>query len=792
MAKRKILIVEDDNIIGLEIRDRIEALGFDVTNVVPFGEDAINEILAVRPDLILMDIRLKGKMDGIQTAKKIRECYDIPVVYLTAYADYNTLERAKITEPFGYVLKPFEERELVSTMEMALYKHKMEMKLKESERWLSTTFLLENQVLERTAQLQESEQQYRTTIDAMTDAVHVIDHNLKIVLFNSALFDWHKKFGFSTDLIGKSFFEIYPFLPSKVKGEYRRVFKKAKPVITQEKNVIDGLEIITETKKIPILEKGNVVRVLTIISDITERKKAEDRISESEEKYRSVVENANEAIVVIQEGQFKFFNPKALQITGYTAAELSSTLFANLLHPDDKAIVLEQHFKRLKGEEFTNIYSFRIIDKNFQVKWLLLNTVLIYWEGKPATLNFLSDITELKKAEEEIKHRAELERIVTEISTEFINLSPENIDEGINCALVKIGQFVQVDRSYVFLFHENEKKMDNTHEWCAEGVEPQIDNLQGLPFNVVPWWMAKIAGLENIYMHRVADLPLEAASEKEILEAQDIQSLIVVPLIYGGDAIGFLGFDSVRRERDWSQDTIALLRMVGDVFANAIKRKEREEKILASLHEKEILLKEIHHRVKNNLQVVSSILYLQSKNLKSKKILNILQESQHRIRSMALVHEKLYQSESIANIDFSGYIKDLANFLFRTYAKNTSAIGLKLNVQKIPLDIETAIPCGLILNELVSNALKYAFPDERGGKITVEFFSDEKDNYNFVIKDNGIGLPGNVSINNASSLGLRLVQSLVAQLEAKININRDNGTSYEIVFSAKGDKKGIN
>ena len=139
MAKRKILIVEDDNIIGLEIRDRIEALGFDVTNVVPFGEDAINEILAVRPDLILMDIRLKGKMDGIQTAKKIRECYDIPVVYLTAYADYNTLERAKITEPFGYVLKPFEERELVSTMEMALYKHKMEMKLKESERWLSTT-----------------------------------------------------------------------------------------------------------------------------------------------------------------------------------------------------------------------------------------------------------------------------------------------------------------------------------------------------------------------------------------------------------------------------------------------------------------------------------------------------------------------------------------------------------------------------------------------------------------------------------------------------------------------------
>ncbi len=650
---------------------------------------------------------------------------------------------------------------------------------------------LEKQVLERTAQLQESEQQYRTTIDAMADAIHVVDQDLKVLLYNKTLYNWNKKLGLETDLLGKSILELYPFLPRKVEGEYRQVFKKAKSVVTQEKNILDSVEIITETRKIPIMEKGKVMRVLTVLSDITDRQKVDERIRESEEKYRSVVENSYEAIVVVQEGMFRFFNSRTLEITGYSADELSATPFTELIHPDDKTAVLERHLRRLKGEEFSKIYSFRIIDKNQQVKWLLLNAVLISWEGKPATLNFLSDITELKKAEEDLKRKAEFERLISETSTEFINLSPENLDDGINHALQKIGQFVQVDRSYVFLFHEKAKIMNNTHEWCAPGIEPQIDNLQGLPFEAAPWWMAKINRLDNIYIHRVADLPAEATNEKEILEAQDIQSLIVVPLIYGGSAIGFLGFDLVRCEKEWSEGTIALLRMVGDVFVNAIKQKENAEKILASLHEKEILLREIHHRVKNNLQVVSSILYLQSKNLKNKKMLNILQESQNRVRAMAMVHEKLYQSANIANFDFSEYIRDLAVYLFRTYAKNGHAIDLKMDIQQIALDIETAIPCGLILNELVSNAVKYAFPNNRSGNIVIQLFSDEHENYNFIVKDNGVGMSKEISLENTDSLGLRLVNSLAAQLQAKLTLNRDHGTSFEIIFPAKRNKKRI-
>jgi PAS domain S-box-containing protein len=139
MSEVKILIVEDESIVAMDIKHRAEGLGYEVTAITPSGEEALENVISNRPDLVLMDIVLKGEMDGIEAAQKIRDAYDIPVVYLTAYSDERTLKRAKITEPFGYIIKPFEDRELHSAVEVALYKHQMESKLKESEKWLSTT-----------------------------------------------------------------------------------------------------------------------------------------------------------------------------------------------------------------------------------------------------------------------------------------------------------------------------------------------------------------------------------------------------------------------------------------------------------------------------------------------------------------------------------------------------------------------------------------------------------------------------------------------------------------------------
>jgi two-component system cell cycle sensor histidine kinase/response regulator CckA len=139
MTKAQLLIVEDDNIIAMELADRLKNLEYGVCAKVPSGKEAIAQTDELRPDLVLMDIRLKGAMDGVDAAAEIRKQFDIPVIYLTAYADANTLERAKITEPYGYIIKPFEEKELHTTIEMALYKHQMEKKLRERERWLTTT-----------------------------------------------------------------------------------------------------------------------------------------------------------------------------------------------------------------------------------------------------------------------------------------------------------------------------------------------------------------------------------------------------------------------------------------------------------------------------------------------------------------------------------------------------------------------------------------------------------------------------------------------------------------------------
>lgn len=225
------------------------------------------------------------------------------------------------------------------------------------------------------------------------------------------------------------------------------------------------------------------------------------------------------------------------------------------------------------------------------------------------------------------------------------------------------------------------------------------------------------------------------------------------------------------------------------VFERTAQLKESEEKIKISLEEKVVLLKEIHHRVKNNLQLVSSLLYLQSRNLKDEQVLKIFHESQNRIRSMAMIHEKLYKSTSLAKIDFSEYIRGLTNYLYRSYSTNINDIKLRINVQNILLNIESAIPCGLILNELISNAMKYAFPKDRKGEILIEFLSDENNNFEFIVKDNGIGLSKDIQLENNKSMGLMLVKTLVNQLMGKINVERNGGTTFKISFSEIERKK---
>ncbi|MCW7073577.1 MAG: PAS domain S-box protein [Methanophagales archaeon] len=206
-----------------------------------------------------------------------------------------------------------------------------------------------------------------------------------------------------------------------------------------------------------------------------------------------------------------------------------------------------------------------------------------------------------------------------------------------------------------------------------------------------------------------------------------------------------------------------------------------EEQIKASLRDKEALLKEVHHRVKNNLQVISSLLNLQLGYIKDKQVIEIFRESQNRVKLMALIHEKLYQSEDLTVIDFGEYIRELAAYIYYSYRANSSIVALKINAGSVLLDINTAISCGLIINELVSNSLKYAFTECKEGEIYIELHSDNN-MYTLIFSDNGVGFPDDLDFRSTETLGLQLVITLIKQLKGTIEINRSGGTRFKITF----------
>ena len=212
------------------------------------------------------------------------------------------------------------------------------------------------------------------------------------------------------------------------------------------------------------------------------------------------------------------------------------------------------------------------------------------------------------------------------------------------------------------------------------------------------------------------------------------------------------------------------------------KRQEAEEFLKKSLEEKDILLREVHHRVKNNMQIISSILRMQSRNIEDPKLKDILQESQNRIHTMALIHENLYNHESLANIKFSSYIKSLSGNIARTYSSQPASIKFDYQMDDAYLPIDTAIPCGLIINELISNSFKYAFNGNSNGMIGIHFKELTENEYQLIVSDDGIGIPDSVDITKTKSLGMKILHKLVQQIDGTLQSDFSNGTKFTITF----------
>lgn len=220
---------------------------------------------------------------------------------------------------------------------------------------------------------------------------------------------------------------------------------------------------------------------------------------------------------------------------------------------------------------------------------------------------------------------------------------------------------------------------------------------------------------------------------------------------------------------------------IAGIIDDVTERKQALEQIKTSLHEKEVLLKEIHHRVKNNMQVITSLLSLQSKTIGDGKSLAIFQDSQNRVKSMALIHETLYQSKDLSRIDFAEYLKKLVAHVSRSYRIRPESVKINLNVNEVSLPIDTAVPCGLIINELASNSLKYAFPADAKGEINISFRRADA-GYVLCVSDTGVGLPKDFDPEKGKSLGMKLVRMLTAQLCGEIECRNGVGTTFEVIF----------
>ncbi len=483
---------------------------------------------------------------------------------------------------------------------------------------------------------------------------------------------------------------------------------------------------------------GDLSYVIVSFMDITDQKRSHEALRLSEQRFDLAVRGANEGIWDWQlESNESWVSPRFKELLGYEADfDFGNPVefWQSQIHPDDFDRVYEalrNHVERRLPYDV----EYRLKTRNREWRWFSARGQAFWDEAGKATrmAGSLRDITKRKLAEQALRESETRFRAIFDQTFQFIGLMTPD------------GRLLEANKTALDF----------------GGVE--ANDVLEKPFWETVWWTHS-AELQNQLRRAV-----ERAASGEFVRFEAYHPAPDGSIHYADV--------SIRPVKDDRGNVCLLIPEGRDIT----ERKLAEEQVKASLREKEVLLKEIHHRVKNNMQVISSLLNLQSRQIEDDHAKTVFQDMRSRVTSMAMVHEQLYQSGDLARVDFAAHVRSLVSYLIRSYGDASRAVLFHEDIQDVDLTLDMAIPCGLIINELASNALKYAFPDGRDGEIRVSLhLADHK--FTLVVADNGVGLPARMDLGATETMGLQVVTTLVKQLDGKIEVERHGGTAFKITF----------
>lgn len=612
-----------------------------------------------------------------------------------------------------------------------------------------TNFSLQQEIFERKQAertLQQTQKYTRLLIESSLDMICASDKEGYITEFNAAA---EKTFGYDRmEVIGRHVSILYANPPERIKNAYEQLYEKgtyAGEVINVKK---DGQKFIAYLSASVLRnDDGELVGAMGVSRDISEMKKAEQELRNSEERYRAIYDQVFVGIAKMAlNGKFIQVNEQMCNMLGYTKEELCTKTFMDITVKEDLPNSINVMKKLASGQIEKTTFEKRYLHKSGKIiNANIATSVVLDALGNPShIISIFQNITEKVKLEHDRQSQSARHNAIIESSSHIIWTTDKQM------CLTSFNKNYAAD----LMKHYNVAAHIGLSVVSVKVVLTEEYNT---------FWLKKYEAVLR--------------GEHQYFETKmiDRQNNVVWREIFLNPIF----------------DELGNLVEVAGIGLDITEKKLANEQIHNSLQEKEVLLKEVHHRVKNNLQVISSILNLQSSYVKDQSTLNILKESQDRIKSMAFIHESLYQTKDFSSINFSEYVVNLSQNLLHSYSSLEHEIKLNLDIQNVFLNLDLAIPCGLIINEIVSNALKYAFVDKKEDAEIMIKMHLIGENLHLQIKDNGVGLPKHIDYRNTESLGLQLVVTLVDQLNGNIELESTQGAHYNILFKQNQVKNRI-